>query len=700
MKTIVVDRVSFAGTASGAIFTGTCADGSVHRLVANREVMPRPPVPGEVWAVSGVVQNHPVYGRQVVTRKAVLQRPSGRLIVSCLAKSSIFPGIGAKTADQLWRRFGEDLYAMLDNGDPEPFEAPLRSKLLARTLIAGWQELALESDAYRWLDRHGAPVSVAQKVVDIYQDQVVAKLEDNPYRLLAFCGWQTADRIARSMGIAEDDSRRLVAVADTAVIQMLRNKHTWEAEADFVRSAAQIGSLKKRVAAHAVELAIADNAVLRVAGGFQGIGPASMEQYIADMVVKMVSGDFKAFQPSLPFADQAFLASFLAEFHRANDLRLSQEQQDALSMALKEPICIVCGGAGVGKTWVLKAFCEASERVGAKVYLLALSGRAARRMEEATGRPALTIASFLHRVSHREIVLDDEPVVVVDEASMLDLPISYRLLRHLERGCRLLLLGDPGQLPPISFGIVFHTLVESAVPKVELTEVHRQAAATGIPHASNALRAGALPTFSSYAGSSAGLQFIDCSPQSVQELLCDLYRDLGGIDEVRVLSPVKTGPAGTLSINRRLHHVMTAGLPSGAGGFAVGEPVIWTQNDYDLGLMNGSLGTVVRADGPFVVNWEGMELTLTDLSRMEHAYAITVHKSQGSQFKRVIIPVFESKLLDRTMLYTAITRAREQVVLIGDRTVLHKAVTEPPSSSIRKTGLVFALEKAAADYLR
>ncbi|MBJ6800432.1 AAA family ATPase [Geomonas propionica] len=697
MATIVVQNVAFAGTSTGAIFTGACADGSVHRLVASRDVMPRPPVVGEVWSVSGVVQTHPVYGRQVVTRKAVLERPSGRLITACLAKSTVFPGIGPKTADQLWRRFGEDIYAMLDKGDPALFEVPLHSKLLARILVSGWQTLALESDTYRWLDRHGAPVSVAEKIADIYQGQAVAKLEDNPYRLLAFCGWEVADRIARSMGVAADDPRRLVAVVDTAVMKMLRNKHTWESEADFLKSAVQIGGLKRQAAARAVELAMADNAVLPVAGGFQGIGPASMERYIADMVAKMAAGEFQASQLSLRFAaDRTFLSSFLAAFHETNGLRLNKAQQDALSMALREPICIVCGGAGVGKTWVLKAFCTASERLARKVYLLALSGRAARRMEEATGHPALTIASFLHRVRQREIVLEDEPVIAVDEASMLDLPISYRLLRHLEPGCRLLLLGDPGQLPPISFGIVFHTLVESALPKVELTQVHRQSAATGIPQAAAALRAGVVPGFSAYAGRCAGLQFIDCTPESVQDLLCDLYRDLGGIDEVRILSPVKAGPAGTHAINRAFHQVMAAGVPAGAGGFAVGEPVIWTQNDYDLGLMNGSLGIVVRADGPLVVNWDGLEVSHTDLSRMEHAYAITVHKSQGSQFKRVIIPIFNNKLLDRTMVYTAITRAREQVVLLGARSALHKAVTEPPSSSIRRTGLALALEKATA----
>jgi exodeoxyribonuclease V alpha subunit len=238
-----------------------------------------------------------------------------------------------------------------------------------------------------------------------------------------------------------------------------------------------------------------------------------------------------------------------------------------------------------------------------------------------------------------------------------------------------------------------------AVPIVELTEVHRQAAATGIPQASIALRAGIVPELKDYAGRGAGISFIDCARPAITTKLVELVNELGGFDEVQILSPVKNVVAGTRDINSFFHslHLGCVGLQY--EGFSVGEPVIWTQNDYDLDLMNGSLGKVVRAAGSLAVDWDGDEKIIDNPSHMEHAYAITIHKSQGSQFRRVIIPLYECKLLDRTMLYTAITRAQEQVTLIGDREAFETSVLAPPSTSLRKTGMCFALEKAKAQQL-
>lgn len=698
MMTIVVDSVLFAGSTGGAVFSGTCEDGRKHRLVASYDVMPRPPVAGEVWRVAGSYQNHPVYGLQLVTTKAVLERPSGRLICDTIARSREFAGIGEKLADQLWRRFGEDLYAMLDRGDPAPFEGPLRSKELARILVNVWKDLAVESDAYLWLDRHGAPVWLAQKIIAVYQENVVAKLEENPYRLLAFTNWETADRIARSFGVDIEHERRLVAAADAAVVRRLLGKHTWATDNEFRETIREIIKCSDDVAGAAIELGIRDNALVRTDDGLQGLGPASMEEYIATTVAALAGGMFLAEQPTLrQQADAIFMMSFLSAFQDRTGMQLNQAQQDAVLMAVNEPVSILCGGAGVGKTTVLKAVCEAADQLGAQIFMLALSGRAARRMSEATGRDAMTIASFINRVDREEIKLHGEPTIAIDEASMLDLPTTYRLLRRLEPGCRLLLLGDPGQLPPISFGIVFHILVETeAVPMVTLTEIHRQAAATGIPQASTVMRAGAVPELSSYAGCGVGIHFIDCKREAIPEKIAGLIDDLGGFEHVQILSAVKDGIGGTRELNRDFHAAFAIGAAAQVEGFIEGEPVIWLENNYDLGLMNGSLGKVVKAKGSLLVDWDGEQKVIDKPSDMEHAYAITIHKSQGSQFKRVIIPIFACRLLDRTMLYTAITRGVEQVILVGDRKAFEKAIIAPPSTSIRKTGLRHALARAKA----
>lgn len=343
----------------------------------------------------------------------------------------------------------------------------------------------------------------------------------------------------------------------------------------------------------------------------------------------------------------------------------------------------------------LTPVCEASEQLCDNAYLVAPSGCAARRISEATGRDAMTIASFMCHIDQQKINLDTEPIIAIDEASMLDLPLMYRLLRRLEPGCRLLLLGDPGQLPPISFGVTLHVLVEmQSLPITELREIHQQAAITGIPQFSSAIRSGTVPDIDSFTGQTIGIQFIDCKLELIPDQIINMMVDLGGPDAVRILTPLINGQCGTREINRLLHYKIGCLEQSSDEGFAIGEPVIWKENNYDMGLMNGSLGKIINADRKLIVDWDGEEKLIENPNDMEHAYGIKINKSQGSQFNRVIVPVFESKKLDRTTLYTAITRAKEQVVFIGNRTAFELAIIAPPSTSTRKTGFKFALDEA------
>jgi exodeoxyribonuclease V alpha subunit len=340
---------------------------------------------------------------------------------------------------------------------------------------------------------------------------------------------------------------------------------------------------------------------------------------------------------------------------------------------------------------VLQAITEASEPLGMQVYMMALSGRAARRMSKVTGREAMTIASFLTAVDAERIDLSGEPTIAIDESSMLDLPIMYRLLRRLEPGCKLLLLGDPGQLPPIGFGIIFHELVKNkGIPQVELTEIHRQAAHTGIPQMSQAVRIGEVPVLMPYHGKDVGVSFIECPWQEIPDVVLDTVHELGGVRLSQVIGPLKSGNVGTHSINTLFQNLLKQGCER-YYGFSVGEPVIWLVNDYDLGLMNGSLGIVkaIEEDGLRVL-WDEGEMVIKEedvAAKMGLAYAITVHKAQGSQWKRVVVPIFESRILDRALLYTAITRAELQVVLVGDWNAFEKAIMEPPSASRRETAI-------------
>jgi exodeoxyribonuclease V alpha subunit len=278
---------------------------------------------------------------------------------------------------------------------------------------------------------------------------------------------------------------------------------------------------------------------------------------------------------------------------------------------------------------------------------------------------------------------------------MLDLPLMYSIVRAIPLRARLLLVGDPYQLPPIGFGLAFHILAQSrTVPRVELVEVHRQAQMTGIPHAAHQVRQGVTPTLAPFAGIHTGVSFVDASAENVIDRVLGVRAEWSGCRDVQILSVTKRGASGTRNINAAMHALALDGKRRlDRWELAEGEPIIYTANDYQRELWNGSLGWVEEIVGSngrqSLVCWlDGTrhEIREEEFHRLELAYAITVHKAQGSQFSRIIVPVSESRLLDRTLIYTAMTRGIEQVVFIGDRRAFKAAVTAPPRSHERQVG--------------
>ena len=368
-------------------------------------------------------------------------------------------------------------------------------------------------------------------------------------------------------------------------------------------------------------------------------------------------------------------------------------------MGVSHPLSVLTGGAGVGKTTVLKVIHEVCERTGSFVRQMALSGRAAQRMREATGREASTIAKFLREAGEGKIDPRGDPLVIIDESSMLDLPLVFDLIRALPESARLLLVGDPYQLPPIGFGLVFHVLANSPqVPRVELTRIHRQAQSTGIPQIACDLRRGIVPELPTFVGIAPGVSFIDARGEQVIEWLDHVTEKLRRFEDVQILGVTKRGICGVKNINSVFHaiHAEAEGEQDGPV-FVQGDPVIYLANDYGKELWNGSLGRVEAVDydaakGKAIrtlsCQFEGVrhEIAEEDLTNIDLAYAITVHKAQGSQFRRVVMPVIRSRLLDRSLLYTALTRGIEQVVFIGDRGAFRQSIKAPPTSQNRMVG--------------
>jgi exodeoxyribonuclease V alpha subunit len=692
------------GPGGGAIFTGQESSGRWIRAKANYDCMPLAPVKGQVWGLTGEFSHDPVHGPQFYVASCEQMAPVGELLYSYLRRHPSFRGIGlgdGKIA-KLHQVFGDDLKALLEEGDTVSLSEVL-TEGLAERLIAAWHSNARESSVIAFLSQHEIDVRLAHKIIKYWGAEAVEKLRENPYRLLILTSWGSTDRMARAVGINSLDPLRLVAATEACVYRRLdKRKDTLTDELNLLNDIRRlIGHVDEGVAEKAIEMALQEKAIVgNPASGYQPVGCALMEAQIANRLKTMLSDPSYGQITLFNSADNRVLVDTqISAFERCEGLSLNAEQCRAARMAVSCPLSILKGGAGVGKTTVLKAIHQVVRAMGGKVFQMALAGRAAQRIREATGQDAYTIVGFLNRLQNGEILPRPGDLIVIDECSMLDLLLTYRLAKSITEGVRLLFVGDPNQLPPIGPGLIFNVLANSpTVPSTELVQVHRQAESTGIPQFARQVREGMVPEFTEYECLGRGVSFIECAQRSVVNVLVDVVHDLGGSNETQILGVIKSGSAGVRNINSVFHQLLTPDKPHLPGwNLAESDPVIYTTNDYERELFNGSLGYVEKlfpddlggdSARRATVNFDGriLDLSEDDLSNTELAYAITVHKAQGSQFKRVVIPVTKSKLLDRTLIYTALTRGIEQVVFVGDKTEFCSAVKKPPSAHMRHVG--------------
>lgn len=396
------------------------------------------------------------FGQSV--RGAPLRAPTGiggSLIVRYLATNPAFEGIGYARASQLWKEMGENLYRVLGGADV-PALAAVVGRDRAEALAQSWACNLAEGDVVVWLSERGFDPHLGLRRSGSGARARWSASKRTPYVLMTLAPWQRVDAAARALGFAADHPHRQVAAVEAALYRRLGRGHTWTSAAKVETDVGILLDVGLGKARGAVALALEDRAAIEVHGGYQPVGAHVMERFVADRVIAMArptgTDDLLAGRRAGAIAAERELG----DMQGPDAIVLNEAQRTAVAMALESPIGLILGGAGVGKTTVLAAVHRAAERAGMAVVQMALSGRAAMRMREATSRPARTIAGFLRACGKGELRTGPGCVVVVDEASMLDLPLLYSILRHLGDGCRLIMVGDPSQLPPISFGLTFH----------------------------------------------------------------------------------------------------------------------------------------------------------------------------------------------------------------------------------------------------
>lgn len=658
------------------------------------------PLIGQLLEIEGEWVKHPKFGQQF---KAMTYKTVAPTEISGIEKflaSGAINGIGPAMAKKIVAEFGEKTLEVIAKSPNELLKVPGIGKKTAEKISTSYLEQSELTEIMVWLENHGISNTYAGKIFAKYGSFAIDIMEKDIYRLfqdIEGIGFLTADKLAFNLGIQRDDKRRIISGIDYALMQLCNNGHCCIPEMALVDKTAKILQVNNQIIFTILKERI-DNGSLNteVVGGETLIYPPYL--YYAE---KKVATRLLQLQQATEPLSEDNLSLFIKVWEKDNQIQLAQKQKEAIKACLHHGVLVLTGGPGTGKTTVIKGILSILKAQGLKIRLAAPTGRAAKRLSETTGQKALTIHRLLEannlaqddnlQLGFSKDIDDqlDADVIILDEVSMVDIVLMHHFLNAVPDGCRIILVGDTDQLPAVGPGSVLKDIIRSQkIPAIRLDEIFRQAQTSMIIQNAHIINAGRLPDLRKQYSDFVFYELNDDT--SITQKILDLCtKDLPheGFDvlkDVQVLSPMHRFLCGVENLNLMLQEQLNPKknqdeLKYSSQTFRVGDKVMHIRNNYQKNVFNGDIGFIQDINNEkLTVDYFDHIVTYekNELNELTLAYASSVHKSQGSEYKVVIIPLSTSHyiMLQRNLLYTAITRAKQKVIIVGSKKALMTAI--------------------------
>ncbi|MBF0336528.1 MAG: ATP-dependent RecD-like DNA helicase [Nitrospirae bacterium] len=660
---------------------------------------------GEELRLKGEWVNHKKYGMQFKVNSYQSVTPATTEGIKRYLGSGLIKGIGPVLAKRLVDRFDDETLNVIDTHAERLKEVEGIGDKRVEKIRSAWAQQRDIRDIMMFLQGHGVSATYATKIFKQYGGSAIKRVRDNPYQLatdIHGIGFITADKIAQKLGFSKDSELRAAAGILYVLYELSNDGHVYYPYELLMAHCGNVLEVGGEILLEPFDALVGDNKL--IVESLAAADPADSHRgvYLARYHVSEcgIAAALLGLMQVAKFLRAFSVDKAIAWVQSELSISLADNQVAAVKAAIAHKVLVITGGPGTGKTTIINAIIKLYQQLHQRVLLTAPTGRAAKRMQESTGCDARTLHRLLEfspksgTFKRNEQTPLDADLVVVDEASMIDTVLMYHFLRAVPRRATLIIVGDTDQLPSVGPGNVLADIISAGtVPSVRLKEIFRQSQQSRIVVNAHRVNIGEMPSLSGNLTPQQDFCFIEAEdPEVILKHVVQLCKDtipqryrLDPMSDIQVLTAMHKGTLGATTLNAQLQQTLntsTTELIRGGRVFKVGDKVMQTVNNYDKDVYNGDIGVIQRikaVEHELIVQFDGRDVTFDfiDLDEIVLAYAISIHKAQGSEYPAVVIPIHTQQfiMLQRNLLYTAITRARRLVVLVGSKRAIAIAVT-------------------------